>query len=67
MTLAQRLRAYRLARGYTQAALSERAGVNENTYQRIERGKQPGCNLDTLLRIAAAYGVSLSELLKDVS
>ena len=52
--IADRVRDRRLARGWTQAELAERAGLALPTLKLFERTGQ--VSLDRLLRIAAAFG-----------
>ncbi|MEI6236445.1 MAG: helix-turn-helix transcriptional regulator [Planctomycetota bacterium] len=59
---AQRLRALRTTRGLTQEALARRAAVTVPYIGKLERaGASPG--IDLLDRLAAALGVSPTELL----
>lgn len=54
-TLAQRVRALRLEREWTQEELAERAGIALSTYRRFERTGR--VSLERLLRIALVLGV----------
>lgn len=54
LELADRVRDRRLARGWTQAELAERAGLALPTLKRFERTGQ--ISLDRLLRVASALG-----------
>lgn len=54
LRLADRVRARRLARAWTQAELAERSGVALPTFKLFERTGQ--ISLERLLRIAAALG-----------
>ncbi len=56
-TLAMRLRAIRKARGLTQAAVAEAAGMTQTELSRIER--RGDWHLSTLRRIAKALGGEL--------
>ena len=63
-----RLRGLRSARGLTQQAVAQRAGISENTYQLYESGRSKPTTdfnptLDTLLCLAAALETTPSELL----
>ncbi|MEU7043301.1 XRE family transcriptional regulator [Streptomyces varsoviensis] len=56
-----RLRELRRRRGVTLAAVAESTGISESTLSRLEGGgRKP--NLELLLPLARAYGVSLDEL-----
>jgi transcriptional regulator with XRE-family HTH domain len=57
-----RIRPLRLARGFTQAELAERAGVREATISELETGKSRRL-LEVLDRIAQALGVEPGELM----
>ena len=62
MALGERLREARRARGWYQSEAGRRAGVNENSISRYERGDRlPG--LGCLVRLAEVYGVSMDWLL----
>jgi transcriptional regulator with XRE-family HTH domain len=63
--LGRRLRALRDARGLTQERLAERAGVDAKHYQALESGLS-NVTFATLLAVARALGVSLSELFDGV-
>ena len=52
----------RLKAGMTQEAYAERAKFSYKYYQGIERGQWTNLRLRTLEKLAAGYGVSLSEL-----
>ena len=70
--LAVRLRSLRLAAGLTQAALGQRARVTSETVARLERvvrhraSANVNPSLDTLVRLATALSVDVSELLRSV-
>ncbi len=51
----ERIRAARLAHGWTHEELARRVGVNWRTVQRWQKGKPP--RLQTLLRLADVLGV----------
>jgi transcriptional regulator with XRE-family HTH domain len=59
---ARELRSARQARGWTQAELAERAGIAAEVCGRLERGAVLP-RADTLVRLAAALGVSTDTLL----
>lgn len=56
-----RVKELREARGWTQAQLAEAAGVAQSLISDLEAGKRAS-RYTTLMRIAKALGVSLSEL-----
>ncbi|CDR17585.1 helix-turn-helix domain-containing protein [Streptomyces iranensis] len=56
-----RLRALRLQRGITLAALSQTTGISESTLSRLESGGRKA-NLELLLPLAHVYQVPLDEL-----
>ncbi len=61
--LAGRLRALRQAAGLKQATLARRAGLTREAISMLEtgkRGRRPG--VDTVVRLAAALGVPVAEL-----
>ena len=61
---AQRLRDLRKKRGYTQERLAELSGVDYKHIQLLE-GKNPSSiRLDTLEKIAKAFEITVSGLLK---
>ena len=58
-----RLRNIRKERGWTQKQLAEKAGIAREVVARIETGaSQP--TLSTLLKIAAALGVPITDLIE---
>jgi transcriptional regulator with XRE-family HTH domain len=58
------LRNLRLARGLTQEALAELAGIAYRHYQDIEAGRRPGLQVATVDRLAMALGESTPHLLE---
>jgi transcriptional regulator with XRE-family HTH domain len=58
-----RLRSLRKERGLTQEALCERAGISRDAVTRIEGGSRIP-TIDTLERLAAGLGVSVSDLVQ---
>lgn len=52
-----------LARGWTLGALAEAAGIGRTTLYRLTAGRG-GCTLATWEKVAAALGLSPSELLE---
>ncbi len=63
--LGLRVRALRTLHGLTQEALAERVGFRAAYVSQIENGAK-GATLETLAGIAAALGMTLSELFLDV-
>jgi transcriptional regulator with XRE-family HTH domain len=59
-----RLRAVRMAKGYTQEFLSERANVSPQHYSKIESGGTK-LSLPCLVRICNALGITPDEILMD--
>ncbi len=57
----KRLRSYRVAKGFTQEQLCERAGISLDAVSRIEGGSRSP-TLDTLERLASALGIQVGEL-----
>jgi transcriptional regulator with XRE-family HTH domain len=55
------MRSARKERGYSQEAFAHRAGLARANYGAIERGEF-NVTVDTIAKIANAFGVSLSEL-----
>ncbi len=55
------IRIKRIERDWTQEDLAKAAGVTPGTIGRVERGED--CTLETMERIAAAFGCSIGELL----
>jgi transcriptional regulator with XRE-family HTH domain len=64
LLLAKRLRLLRQRHRYTQQAVAERARLDYKYYQSIEGKRPPNVTFDSLERLAKAFGISLSELLK---
>lgn len=62
---AERIKELRRKRGYTQEKLSEIAGIDYKYLQRIEGKSPPNIKLETLERLAKAFKISASKLLKD--
>ena len=60
---AKRLKEFRAEYGYTQQRLSEIARVDYKHIQRLESKNPPAARIDTMEKIARAFGISLSQLL----
>jgi transcriptional regulator with XRE-family HTH domain len=61
--LLARVKALREARGLSQEAFAEKAGLQYKHYQAIEAGRKPKIQLPTLDKLAKACGLELWELL----
>ena len=61
LEMGRRVAARRIERGFSQAALSRRTGINPSYLSRIETGKVHP-TVRTALRIAGALGLSLEDL-----
>ena len=59
----EHLRELRVSAGLSQEALAEKAKLHRNYVGHLERGEKTA-SLDVLLRLAAAFGLSLPELLE---
>jgi transcriptional regulator with XRE-family HTH domain len=62
--LLARVRELREARGLSQEAFAERAGLKYKHYQAIEAGRKTEIRLSTLQKLAKACGLQLWELLQ---
>lgn len=63
MKLGERIRAIRIAKGYkTQTAFADACSISQGLLSDIESGNVEAPRLDTLEKIAATLGVSVSEL-----
>lgn len=58
------VRRLREARGYTQMALAERAGINRSTLADYERGAADNVELKTIVALAAALEVRPADLVE---
>jgi transcriptional regulator with XRE-family HTH domain len=65
-TFAQRLAGLRRAARLKREELAERAGVSADLVQSLEQGRTANPTLRTLLRLAAALGVTVAELVEGV-
>ena len=63
MTVGQKIRAARRDAGMTLQTLAEKAGMSIASLSRIELGKVDGPRLNTLMSIAFALGVPVSEII----
>jgi transcriptional regulator with XRE-family HTH domain len=64
LKLAGRLRELRKKKGLTQEKLSELSGIDYKHIQLLESKKAPAAKLDTIEKLAKAFHISPSELLK---
>jgi transcriptional regulator with XRE-family HTH domain len=62
--IAKRLRGLRKQYGYTQERLAELSGVDYKHIQLLEGKNPPAARVDTLEKIAKAFNLAPSELLK---
>ncbi len=62
--LALKLRQLRKKRGFTQEKLAELSGVDYKHVQLLEGSTPSGATIDTLEKLAKAFDISVSELLK---
>lgn len=59
LLIGEKVRQLRNARAWSQERLAEKATIDTRTIQRVEKGK--GASDDTLLRVAEAFGISVTE------
>lgn len=64
-SIAVRLRDLRSRHRLTQQEFAELAGMGFKFYQRIESGKKKQIWLETVARLAAVYGLTVSRLLQE--
>ncbi|EOS53333.1 MULTISPECIES: helix-turn-helix domain-containing protein [Paenibacillus] len=65
MQLAQRIRAFRKLKGFTQQELAEKSGVSLALLGAVERGNRRA-DEQMLTKIAQCLGISLAELKSDL-
>ena len=58
----KRLKQLRKKTGWSQQKLAEKAGVSYNTITKIEQGAATMPTIQTMIKIADAFGISLDEL-----
>ena len=63
--LANRLRLFRVTRGWTQEALAEASGLHRTYISSLERGGR-NISIDNIDRLAQALGISISELIDPI-
>jgi transcriptional regulator with XRE-family HTH domain len=60
--LAKRLKELRKKAGWSQQKLAEKAGLSYNTITKIEQGVATMPTIQTMIKIADAFGITLDEL-----
>ncbi len=60
--LAKRLKELRKKSGWSQQKLAEKAGLSYNTITKLEQGAATMPTIQTMIKIADAFGISLDEL-----
>lgn len=60
--LSKRLKEFRRKAGWSQQKLAERAGLSYNAVTKIEQGAAKKPTIQTMIKIADAFGVSIDEL-----
>lgn len=60
--LAKRLKELRKKAGWSQQKLAEKAGLSYNTVTKIEQGVATMPTIQTMMKIADAFNISLDEL-----
>jgi len=63
-TIAKNIKKLRREKGISQDRLSKLADLSLNTVVNIEAGSNPNPTIETLEKIAKAFGISIDELLK---
>ncbi len=58
------IKKYRQRRGWSQEELAKRAGISYNTLIKIESGRIKSPTVNTALKIARAFSISLDKLVK---
>jgi transcriptional regulator with XRE-family HTH domain len=64
MKLSERIKQYRRDNDLTQAEFAEKGGLTREAVQAIENGRVENPQMETLIGIAKAMGVSLDELVE---
>jgi transcriptional regulator with XRE-family HTH domain len=62
--LARNLRRLRRAKGLTQEVLADEVGLSQTYLSEVE-GEKRNISLDNIEALATAFGISISDLLKD--
>ena len=60
--IAKRLKELRKKSGWSQQKLADKAGVSYNTVTKIEQGAATMPTIQTMIKIADAFGISLDAL-----
>lgn len=60
--IAKRLKEIRKKSGWSQQKLAEKAGLSYNTITKIEQGAATKPTIQTMIKVADAFGISLDEL-----
>jgi len=60
--LANRIKELRKKSGWSQQKLAEKAGISYNTITKIEQGAATMPTIQTMIKIADAFGISLDQL-----
>jgi len=60
--LAKRLKELRKKAGWSQQKLAEKAGLSYNAITKIEQGTAKRPTIQTMIKLADAFGVSLDEV-----
>ena len=60
--LEQRLRQLRKKAGWSQQNLAEKAGLSYNVITKIEQGVAKRPSIQTMMKLADAFGISLDDL-----
>lgn len=60
--LTKRLKELRKKAGWSQQKLAEKAGLSYNTVTKIEQGAATMPTIQTIIKIADAFGISIDEL-----
>lgn len=61
--LAKRLKELRKKSGWSQQKLAEKSGLSYNTITKIEQGAATLLTIQTIIKIADAFGISIDELI----
>jgi len=59
----KKLKELRKKTGWSQQKLAEKAGLSYNVITKIEQGAAKNPNIQTMIKLADAFGISIDELL----